>query len=734
MRDQLLRAKLENSQLAAQLNSPPLSPENKSRRAPPPPRSPRSSEAGEASRVSSNSQHRSSKSQQRALASHPPPPGPPLPPPPHPPRETSGSAADAGEEQPNISDVDRSSQPTEKRRSRSKSANRGAMSPPPMPPPPPPPPSAPKHHDYGSQDGNSSVDILSNSNAFAAPSKRSTESSRRGPSPLSRSSRPKDGEAPASPMSPGPRVRSSLRPSSRTPRGSEAELADVTPADSDSAPQPEVARGRDQRRPSGAPRPPSPVSARKRPSSKDPSSSSTASSPRASRMLQSSLGSPGGVASALSPGPRRSRAQPSDSNKGGASSEDMLAHQPSSPSNQPPSVRPSSRSSTHSQSARGQSAEPATSSSKEKTTPESLPRRVSSASPRSKPPSALTSELLRTSPLFRPASPLSSIGNKDDGSLGSEHFASEDTRTSLSSATRGKSQSTTSPRNGVPPPSKLQQRQVNMRKSTPSFSTTDLEASTEPSRATRSRASINTFSNTELSEHGRGDERIGRGRRSAGNFNFKDLEEQPIVPRVSQFLESGERTGRPAAATAPSSSITSAFSSASPAKKDKAASAASSSPRLSSSAARSSSSTRASAHLVSNTPRFKETPSADSEAEAAAKRAAYKEQCEREILEFQKNLAMEDGVSHMGTLSLSNHFICCYCGLISCFCVFSGINFCSYLNTLFSTGSWRGSRVLSSGLATKSYSPQCKSRARGAHEKEWRLVIFFFPRSPFLWL
>jgi len=657
MRDQLLRAKLENSQLAAQLNSPPLSPESKTRRAPPPPRSPRSSEAGEASRVSSKSQHRSSKSQQRALASHPPPPGPP-PPPPHLPSETSANAVDTGEEQSLNSEVERGAHSTEKRRSRSKSANRGAMSPPPMPPPPPPP-HAPKHHDYESQDGNSSVDLLSNSNAFEAPSKRSAESSRRGPSPLSRSSRPKD--APASPMSPGPRVRSSLRPSSRTPRGSEAELADVT--DSDPA-QPE-GRGRDQRRPSGAPRPPSPVSARKRPSSKDPSS------PRASRMLQSSLGSPGGVASALSPGPRRSRAQPMESSKADEPSKDLLAHQPSSPSNQPPSIRPSSRpssrSSTHSQSVRGQSAEPTTSSSKDKATPESLPRRGSSASPRSKPPSALTSELLRTSPLFRPASPLSSTGNKDDASLGSaasEHFASEDNRGSSSSAARGagKSQSTTSPRHGVPPPSKLQQRQVNMRKSTPSFSTAELESSDEPSRTTRTRASINTFSNTELSEHGRSDERIGRGRRSAGAFNLKELEEQPIVPRVSQFLDAGERTGRPAA-SAHSSSITSAFSSASPAKKDKVAassSTATSSPRLSSSAARSSSSTRASAHLVSNTPRFKEAPSADSEAEAAAKRAAYKEQCEREILEFQKNLAMEDGVSHNKNVALSfpSHLTC----------------------------------------------------------------------------
>jgi hypothetical protein len=63
---------------------------------------------------------------------------------------------------------------------------------------------------------------------------------------------------------------------------------------------------------------------------------------------------------------------------------------------------------------------------------------------------------------------------------------------------------------------------------------------------------------------------------------------------------------------------------------------------------------------VSNTPRFKEAPSADSEAEAAAKRAAYKEQCEREILEFQKNLAMEDGVSHNKNVALSfpSHLTC----------------------------------------------------------------------------
>ena len=44
-------------------------------------------------------------------------------------------------------------------------------------------------------------------------------------------------------------------------------------------------------------------------------------------------------------------------------------------------------------------------------------------------------------------------------------------------------------------------------------------------------------------------------------------------------------------------------------------------------------------------PRFKEPVSEEAEAEAAQKRRAYKEQCERDVLEFQKSLELEGVVS-----------------------------------------------------------------------------------------
>jgi hypothetical protein len=484
LRDQLLRAKLENSQLAAQIHSPPLSPD-KVRRAPPPPRSPRAAEEGEASRVSrrsSKSQQRSSKSQQRALAAHPPPPAPP-PGAPHP--ASDKPSAEANEERPMESESESGTYAvaqTEKRRSRSKSASRGPMPPPPMPPPPPP--GGPR--DHGASRGDSSVDLLATSNAFAPPSKP-LEPAKRGPSPLSRSSRPRD--AAATPLSPGPRVRSGLRASSRSPRGSEAEFADV--ADPELSQEP--SRGRDvvPKRLGVPPRPPSPVSARKRPSSKEPmAAAAVATSPRSSRMLQSSLGSPGGVASALSPGPRRTRTLPAESN--GAEVKDLLSPRAAHPSPARPSSRPSSRPSpgpSNGASPRGQSAEP---NADCKASPEVVPRRGASASPRSK-PSALTSELLRTSPLFRPASPVSSQGgDKDDGSLrsASENLAGDEDRNLLmgsasSNAAKGVS---TWPRNGVPRPSKLQARQVATQQSTPSFSAADLEVSAEPSHAVRAPA------------------------------------------------------------------------------------------------------------------------------------------------------------------------------------------------------------------------------------------------------